>query len=255
VSALAISRCPSASTLNRSTNGSARDGARIFPRGGRPTTQDGHVLYIEDCLLTGTETLSLLRSLLGQVRPDRTPKTPALEDAETLKKTLIELRFAVVANWGQIVVERFLVEQGLSNISISTSKNGPLVTMTSAGVEAFKTDTLYDNNRAVRDIERSVRKVAFDRSDLWGGSDRTLRAIDFLQDRRPSVVRFLSRSAWVDMASEPRRRGSSWRKRECASVGVCPFDPKGNAAAFLDGWPVAVGSSSLRWLPLFPNAD
>lgn len=99
--------------------------------------QSASILYIEDCLLTGTEITSLLRGLLGDAPAGRTPKTPALQDQALLRDKTIMMHFLVSTNMGSGILKQFLAENGMLNVQIS-GVDDELVTLTPLGIQALR---------------------------------------------------------------------------------------------------------------------
>ena len=99
---------------------------------------DKPILYVEDCLLTGTEVISLLRSMLGKVPPGRKAKTPPLDDPNRLRARSIEMRFAVIGNFGAERVGTYCQDEELRALSVATPRDGLRSILTEAGIVACR---------------------------------------------------------------------------------------------------------------------
>ncbi len=121
--------------LNEFTSLKVADLSEILGKDGTAS-----LLYIEDCLLTGTEITKLFASLLGRVPPGRTPKVPPLRDQALLTQKRIVMKFLVTTNLGREILTRFLAENGLANVEIDVGQ-GDVTTLTPAGIQALRDGT------------------------------------------------------------------------------------------------------------------
>ncbi|HXA16746.1 MAG TPA: hypothetical protein VN380_07135 [Thermoanaerobaculia bacterium] len=211
------------------------------------------VLYIEDCLLSGTETCSLLRGLLNETTEGRRPKVSALADPERLRSRRIEMRFGVIANLGRVVVEEFVSRRRLANISVAQC-GMKLATLTEDGVLAVRNGEFIDETKCMRDPAKHVRPMVFSDLALWDHADRLLRAKQFCQT--------LGTQLWQGYVDS---KGWRWDKRRVEQCGLgmngqglalafAHSVPKSSLPLFWYGGKVKLGSVRLTWRPLFPNA-
>jgi hypothetical protein len=212
------------------------------------------VLYVEDCMITGTEVVSLLRSLAGQVPTGRKPKAPPVDDQAKFKTKRLEMRFAVVGNMGLERVTAFTRDAGLSGLTIASPATGVRSVLSRAGVEAFRSGSLYDKAKVIVDVDNNVVTEAFRDVAIWGNLERLNRAKRFCTEvGRQLFLQYLARQGW------------EWdsRRVDQASLGfnACGLTlafahsiPKSSLPLFWADGDVVFGNASLRWFPLFPNA-
>ena len=218
-------------------------------------TTDGDVLFIEDCLLTGTEMVNVFRALLGDSRPGRIPKAQPLTNEEALRKRRIELRFAVVANWGEMTLRRFLDSRNLRNITIGIPAEGTLGTLTTDGVDALRNDRLFTPEFCLADQRRDVRKVAFDAPDVWTSAKKSNQAIDFCQTLGHQLFeQYLARKGW-SWAPCRLREAALGARGNALALSFSHSVPKETLPLFWMAGNVKVERKTLKWEPLFPNAD
>ncbi|MBN2976389.1 phosphoribosyltransferase-like protein [Pseudomonas lactucae] len=84
------------------------------------------VVMVEDGLWSGTEAVGVFESLLGR-RSER-PKTKALTNPGLLKQADLTLVYGVGTDYGQAMVRRYLVDEGLANITIYCGSVVPVAT-------------------------------------------------------------------------------------------------------------------------------
>lgn len=79
----------------------------------------GHrkIVLFEDGLWSGTEAIGILQSLLG-LREEGRCKTPKLRDPAILKSIDMTLAYGVATDYGESLVQRFLVAEGLTEVKI-----------------------------------------------------------------------------------------------------------------------------------------
>ena len=98
-----------------------------------------------DGLWTGTEAVGVFESLLGH-REDR-EKTQALKDPAMLSAVTLTLVYGVATDYGASMVNRYLRDKNLTNVSIFAAETIPL---TSPQLLASINDTAFD----VTDLRR-----------------------------------------------------------------------------------------------------
>ena len=210
------------------------------------------VVFFEDCLLTATEMTRVLGELLG-AEPQRSAKAKPLSTPKLLFEIDLELRFAVVANWGKAVLQKFLRDKGLTRVVLNDSGSLHLQTLHSAGLEALESESLFDGEKAVAD-QRWIVRNAFDDKECWGGELRVARAVEFCSSvGRQLVEHYLCQNGW------------SWSN---SRVGEAALGVRGNALvlAFAHSVPketlpllwmggrVKLNGTAMQWAPLLPNA-
>ena len=218
------------------------------------TKANGSILYIEDCLLTGTEMISLLTALLGQTSPGRTPKVPPLDNLQRLQSWNIQACFAVAANWGCETVRQFLDKHGLRNISVFCGDATRVETLTEAGLQALRKDDLYDQDRCVKDQATHVRPGVFHEDAIWGKADKRERAMNFCRHVGFQLFSaYLKQKKWNWNPARTREAALGARGNALA-LAFGHSVPKETLPLFWMGGPVTVGRKKLSWEPLFPNA-
>ena len=105
----------------------------------------GNIVMVEDGLWTGTEAVGVFESLLGH-REDR-EKTQALKDPAMLSAVTLTLVYGVATDYGASMVNRYLRDKNLTNVSIFAAETIPL---TSPQLLASINDTAFD----VTDLRR-----------------------------------------------------------------------------------------------------
>jgi hypothetical protein len=215
--------------------------------------ETANILYIEDCLLTGTEITSLLRALLGDISPGRIPKVPALQDQALLRDKKIVMRFLVATNMGTEILKQFLVEKGIISVQISKASD-ELVTLTPLGIQALREGRLFDEDKCLRDPSNHINAVAFQEILIWGDHERIERAISFCRDVGEQLFRhYLTAKKWP--WPERRIRESSLGVRSSAlALAFAHSVPKATLPLFWMEGTVRLGDKAINWHPLFPSA-
>lgn len=212
-----------------------------------------NILYIEDSLLTGTEITSLLRALLGETPPDRTPKVPALQDPALFRNKRIVMRFLVATNMGREILKHFLAEKGIVSVEVGKASD-ELVTLTPLGIQALREGRLFDEDRCLRDPSNHVNAVAFQDLLIWGNHERIERAISFCRDVGEQLFRhYLTAKKWP--WPEKRVCESSLGVRGSAlALAFAHSVPKATLPLFWMEGTVRLGNKEVNWSPLFPSA-
>lgn len=212
-----------------------------------------NILYVEDCLLTGTEITSLLRALLGNSTPGRSPKTPALESQALLRDKAIVMHFLVTTNMGGEILKQFLAENGINNVQINKSDD-EVITLTPLGVQALREGNLFDEDKCLRQPSEYIKAVAFQETLIWGDQERVERAISFCRDVGEQLFRhYLVAKEWT--WSEKRIRESSLGVRSSAlALAFAHSVPKATLPLFWMEGTVKLDNKEIRWCPLFPSA-
>jgi hypothetical protein len=210
------------------------------------------ILFVEDCMLSGTEMTRLLQAFLNLTPAGRSPKTPPVPDVSVLRSKSIELRFGVIANLGYEIVQRFLVAHELTNVAFFDDTEGQLLTLTGEGLRAIERGDFIEGN-CVADPERYLNRVAF-QSEVWGAPDRVRRAREFCALVGAQLWRqYLSHMQW----EWPERRivecGLGMRGQALA-LAFAHSVPKSTLPLFWMAGSVTVGKNTVSWTPLFPNA-
>ena len=216
------------------------------------------VLFIEDCLLTGTEMTNFLSALLGIPHPKgRKSAYVALPDASALRAVEVELRFIVASDVGLSRLNRFLIDHDLPNMLVKVDPAGIRNVLTAEGKSALEADRLYETdpklNNCMRDSDKNIARAAL--AGLWKNDAQLGRATDFLR----GVGDQLFRNYLV------RAKFDTWDERKIApcAFGMHGFGmmlafahsvPKASLPLFWIDGPVSFPGGTIQWRPLFPNA-
>jgi hypothetical protein len=214
-----------------------------------------NILYIEDCLLTGTEITSLLRALLGDTPPSRIPKVPALQNQALLRDKNIVMHFLVATNMGSEILKQFLAENGIINVQISKASE-EVVTLTPLGIRALREGRLFDEDKCLCDPSSHINAVAFQDTFIWGDHERIERAITFCRGVGEQLFRhYLNAMAEWQPWPERRVRESSLGVRSSAlALAFAHSVPKATLPLFWMEGTVRLGNKEINWHPLFPSA-
>lgn len=254
--------------VNRRVGGKSADAIANLARKrlGTPTINDlsssledpecESVLFLEDCLLTGTEMTRALREILGEP-PTRQPKSRPVEHPERLKGKSVTFRFAVIANWGATALARVLEDASLDQMySIDRGNTCTRIELLSAaGLEACKAGTLLAKEDHSLVDESHVISQVFRDHHLWGTAEKLERARTFLWTIGKQLIQaYLGRQGW------------GWSDRRMAQAGLGVYAsgltlvfyhsiPKETLPVFWARGNVVWKSKSLSWEPLFANAE
>lgn len=215
------------------------------------------VLFLEDCLLTGTEMTNFFSALLGLRHPSgREWKYPSLNNPSLLRATEIQLRFAVATDLGIWRLRRFLDLNELPNINIEVPSEGLLEILTPNGKIALENNTFYESDpeltNCVREVEKNIYRKAL--AGPWRDDAQLERATNFLQRIGGELFReYLSRALY------------KWDERKIAPcafgmhglglvLGFSHSIPKSSLPVFWADGTISAPSGTCNWTPLFPNA-
>lgn len=207
------------------------------------------ILFVEDCLLTGTEMVKYLKKILGKEN-DRNAKSniKPLNNPDWLIKNEIEFRFAIGTDLGIYRLERFISHHGLQ----ARVKCGTVLDiLTSEGKDAITQNrfdhTLYEGAPSNPDL--FIRKSAFFSHDPQ--SPKGLRMINFCKEiGRQLFTNYLQSQQWIWSAE----------KIEMCGLGMNSFGlglvfshsiPKSTLPLFWGSGAVKFKGSSTNWIPLF----
>jgi len=216
-----------------------------------------NILFIEDCLLTGTEITSLLRSLLGETPSGREPKTPPLQDPTLLRDRNIVMHFLVVTNMGSEILRQFLAKNGINGVQISKADD-ELATLTPLGIQAIREGKLFDGDKCLCDPSGHIRAVAFQDTVVWGSREQIERAISFCQDVGEQLFRHYLAAMKVhknwDWPERKIRQSSLGMYSNALALAFAHSVPKATLPLFWMEGKVRLGDKEIDWCPLFPLA-
>lgn len=212
------------------------------------------IIYIEDGLFSGTETLSLFNSLLGRVPPDRKPKVPPLTDSKNLWDNKIHLVFPTATTLGIARLEDFLDANGLSNITFEVSPFGRVEVFTPDGRDAFLRQAFFADRNLPADPSNHLIVQTFQNSIFWVDDRQREVAIEYCRSVGDQLFR--NYLGWMNY------KWPEEKIRPCAlgmfglglNLGFAHSIPKATLPLFWMGGKVSYGGKKVRWTPLFPNA-
>lgn len=129
--------------------------------------EDGHskIIMFEDGLFTGTETVGVLESILGERASDRQKSRP-LSDPTKFPLVEFTLYYGIGTDYGKSIVDRFLKERNITNVNVKCSEsvlvaaNGTLDNIASG---IWKINELWENgppNNAINPHFLSSEKIS-----------------------------------------------------------------------------------------------
>lgn len=214
------------------------------------------VLFIEDGLLTATETINYLSGLLGLPHPEnRKWSTEPLTNPDQLRSKHVTMKFFVATQFGVARLRRFLSNNHLENVEVSAPTEIVIPNLTDAGIAALERGELFDGDRLLpRNADQNIAKVAFRDQTVWKDYAKTDRAIQFCHDVGAQLFgNYLRWKRWV---------WSQDRVGQCG-LGMCGLGlalayshsvPRASLPLFWMDGDVTIGNRTVRWLPLFPDA-
>ena len=213
------------------------------------------ILFVEDCLLSGTEITNFLSALLNiPSASGRQWKIDPLPDPVALRQFACEMRFAVATSLGVWRLRHFLANQGLGNMQVGVSETEMIEVLQPAGKRALEEGCFYEDSLAncPRDVAGHIDPVAL--RGNWKNGDQRANFAAFLRDVGGQLFRsYLVRTGyqWPEkkvVACELGMHGLGLNLAFGHSV------PKASLPLFwMDGLVVFRGST-IQWQALFPNA-
>jgi hypothetical protein len=215
------------------------------------------ILFVEDCLLTGTEMTNFFHALLNEPHPSgRKLNMPCLPDPKTLWTKRIQLRFPVSTSLGVFRLNDFIKRRSLENVVVTCLPEGQIEVLTAAGQVALREGVFFDPDTSVtncpNDAGQHIAAQAF-RGD-WGNSGKDERAKQFCAAAGSQLFElYLQKMGWP----WPRK------KREPCCFGMLGLGlvlafahsvPKASLPLFWMDGPVKWDGRTLDWTALFPNA-
>jgi hypothetical protein len=213
------------------------------------------ILFVEDCLISGNEMVRVFMALMGEKDPFGSSKADPLKDVTVLREKEIILRFAVVTNGGVAYVNRFLSDEGLTNIRFDLENVVQLDTHTLDGLSRIKANTLYDSDDCIVDIDQHIIRACFRPVDIWGSEDDAKRAM-----RDCAIIGRQLYKLYVEKRAKPKTD----KQLDEASLGVRGLSlaiafshsvPKETLPLFWMGGNIEVGGRKPLWMPLFESGE
>ncbi len=228
-----------------------------------------NVLYVEDCLLSATESRSLLNSLLNKCPSGRNQKIPALSDSSSILGKNIQFRFAVHSEFGATVLREYLDSQGLSDCIEVSNTGEEIRVLTFEGEKSLASKNFWRREGETDVIacpEKYMRLPAFSNPKVWGTCEK----------EREKAVQFCKKVGYQLFYNylKMKKDTASWgdwpnaKVRECAlgmrslglSLAFAHSVPKASLPLFWAAGPVKVSgrpnrrNRTVTWVPLFRSA-
>ncbi len=213
------------------------------------------ILFLEDCLLSGTEMTNFLSALLNIPSASGRPwKISPLPNPAALPRLECEMRFAVATSLGVWRLRQFLADHGLDTLRVVVSETGMIEALQPAGTQALEAGLFYEDSPAncPRDVAAHIDPAAL-RGD-WRDDAQRASAVAFLRDVGGQLFRsYLSRAnydwpAKKVVTCELGMHGLGLNLAFGHSV------PKASLPLFWMDGPVVFSGGTIQWLALFPNA-
>ena len=211
-----------------------------------------HLLYIEDCILSGNEMERVLLGLLGLPDPYGTARSKALSRPDMLRTKQVTLRFAVIGNGGLEHVRQFLAQHGLHNITVSTDSAHLVPMFTPSGLSALRNGTLYDAKDSLRNPDQDMQRSVF---QFWPEPEKQDRARHFCEE--------IGRQLYANyLASQGKQKPLRWI-HECAlgvrsaalTLAFGHSVPKETLPLFWAKGEIIWKGRPFIWYPLFEGAE
>lgn len=211
------------------------------------------ILFIEDCLLTGTEITNFLSSLLGLPAPGRPWRISPLRDRSALFKSQIELRFAAVTSLGITRLEKFLKDHQLNNIKISFNKTDFIEVLTNTGEEALNKNSFFDQivSNCPVDPDNHIDRIIF--RSPWETERKKQQTEAFCRDVGLQLFRnYLDLKGYIWDERKIRISGLGMHGLGLSTVFSHSI-PKATLPLFWGKGKVCYRGAKSQWLPLFED--
>lgn len=215
----------------------------------------------EDGLFTGTETIGVLESLLGE-RPIDRLKTKALKDPSKFHEIQLMMRYGIGTDYGVSVVKRFLAERSLHNVELECTNVIPITNATAlANIDTgvWQTSDLWKFGPPEFSIDPHFLNNIETKSRLT--EDQIREAREFCSQ--------VGRQLFYNYTQQMKKRRADYRDWEDAKLDKCAFGmwglgltltfghsiPKASLPLLWGDGPVTYAGKRIdAWTPLFPNS-
>lgn len=223
-----------------------------------PANKGGRILFLEDGLFSGTETINLFRDLLGLDIPQgRNRKTQPLEDKSVIASRDITLLFPVATSFGVARVKDFLEQNNLTNINVTSCAGGLLEVLTPAGTEAMKNGTILDPEirNCPADPDGHFLRPPFEAQFIWKNSEDAGRALVFCKEIGVQLFRqYLQDAGYTDWHPQKIERCALGMYGLGLAFAFTHSIPKASLPLFWASGKIFYQNKIINWVPLFPNA-
>ena len=239
--------------------------ASLFPIA-EAVEQGGHpkvLRLVEDGLFSGTEMRGVFDSLRGKRPPGRSQKVPRLTDPSVLSQVSAQVHFAVVCDFGEAILRRYMALNSLPNIQIAVGGAARKVRVLYGKPDLLpapdESKLTHDDDEAFRAQLRSrVVPFAFQDDKGWRDAASRLRAQTFCANVGEQLWRSYIPKKNFDLVAWPGDR-----IQRCAlgmeGLGLTfafPHSvPKASLPVLWARGRVTLDGRSIDWIPLLPNAD
>jgi hypothetical protein len=249
VSTLIRKKCASASLLPI---------AEAVAQGGHPKV----LRLVEDGLFSGTEMRGVFDSLRGSRPPGRSQKVPRLPDPSVLSQVSAQVHFAVVCDYGEAILRRYMASNSLPNIQIAVGGAARKVRVLDGKADLLPTPDesklTHDDETFRAQLRSRVVPFAFQSERGWRDEASRLRAQIFCANVGEQLWRSYIEKKNFDLGAWPGDR-----IQRCAlgmeGLGLTfafPHSvPKASLPVLWARGRVTLDGQSIDWLPLLPNAD
>ena len=202
---------------------------------------------------------AIFDSLRGNRPPGRSQKVPSLADPTLLSQVATQVHFGVVCDFGEVILRRYMASNALPNIQITVSAAARKLRVLHGLPPADAVQLGDDDDDAFRARLRSrVVPFAFQDDKGWKDIGSLLRARSFCENVGEQLWRSYIARKNFDLHAWPDER-----IKRCAlgmeGLGLTfafPHSvPKASLPLLWARGKVTAHSTSLDWVPLFPNAD
>ena len=216
----------------------------------------GRIVVVEDGLWSGTEAIGVFDSLLGR-RTGR-EKTMPLKDPALLSNVSLTLMYGMSTDYGTAMVNRYLQDEGFTNISVQSNSMLALASeelLSSIADPAFKIQALRDSGPAAGTIKPHLFESLKDcfTHEECNEADHFLRAIG-KQLWRNYLLQMNALKGWT-MWSDERLENSALGMHGLGLTHAFGHSvPKASLPLLWGSGPVTWNGRSVNWTPLFLNA-
>lgn len=220
------------------------------------TNQPSQIIWLEDSLLTATESSSLLNALMGKTISGRKPKTSPLSDINNMRNKRIQFRFAIATDYGVKNLEACLSELNIDNYDI---KHGSLLSLlTAEGEKAILNDTFYSDKslRIIRSPDAFFKRPAFISNIYWNDQSRS-EAVNFCKSVgyqlfKEYIDNMCTNGGWNKWDNRKLSQSALGMHGCGLALALAHTVPKATLPLFWGSGQVSYKSYKTEWSPLFP---
>jgi hypothetical protein len=213
------------------------------------------ILFVEDCLITGNEMVRVLTALMDQPDVFGNSKAQPLDNPDLIREKEITLRFAVVTNGGIAYVRRFLSRYNLTNIQIEVKGVEQIDTLTTDGLTRIESDSLYDEEDCVIELERHIIRSCFKPLEIWGSRGKVERALKFCAEIGRQLYRLYVNKRGKQMPERKLEEASLGIRGMALALAFSHSVPKETLPLFWMGGGIEWDKKKVHWYPLFEAGE